>query len=497
MASSVCLRCLARPLPTGLPSRVLVAPLTASNGFSTTASKSAKPAKSIPKKKAVNPTRASRGGTGTFAFTRKGRQAGGGGSNRRDLAALKAQRKRIVLSNINALEVPELKELTIENTTTVGEVLTLSNGSIDALRAAEAFKHNQGWSLFRRPSTLITQQTRDVASVVQTISRDKSTRREIISGEKASGKSVLALQAMTFAFQQGWVVIHIPEAQDLALSHTTYSPVRSGSETLYTQPEYLSALLSRISKSSPNLSTLTISKSHSLPIPVQPNTSLSRLCDLGASDPAIAPPIFTALLSELLSPSSSDHPRPPLLFTLDGLPHITRLTAYLNPSSKRIHGFDLTLIRSFIDLLSGKTGLPNGGLILGIDSASNRPSVPALDYMIEERLQKQAEPAQLESPTTTNASETSVSEPQVQHKRPFTDPYADPDSRTTDALKDVYVRQMQGLSKQETKGVMEYYARSGILRGKVDERSVAEAWTLGGGGIVGEVEEALVKLRVL
>ncbi|KAF4553937.1 putative mitochondrial ribosomal death-associated protein 3 [Elsinoe fawcettii] len=473
MATNICLRCLARPTSFG------AIPVN-KHAFSTTSRLAAKPAKSIPKKKSVNAAKGARKGSGAFSFKgRGGRQVASGGS-RKDPAALKAMRKRIVLSNTNALEVEGLRELKAENATQVGEILTLNNESIDALRAAEAFKHNQGWNLFRRPSTLVTQQTRELASIVSTIAGDKSSRREIIAGERGSGKSVLALQAKTFAFQKGWVVIHIPEAQDLSISHTSYAPLRTGDSTLYTQPEYLSSLLARISKSSPVLANLSLSQKHTLPMPIQPNISLARLCDLGASDESIAHPIFTALLTELLTPSTKAHPRPPLLFSLDGFPHIARKTDYLDAASQPIHGFDLTLVRTFIDLLSGVTKLPNGGLVLAVDSGNNRPSSAALDFTIASALERQAKV----SGTTAL-------------KTPFLNPYVPFDKRVTDALKDVHVRHLAGLSKEETKGVMEYYARSGIMRGKVDERAVSEAWTLGGGGTVGEIEAGVARLRVL
>ncbi|KAG8623213.1 hypothetical protein KVT40_008189 [Elsinoe batatas] len=475
MATHVCLRCLTRPSPALRPSYSI------RNAFSTSTARAAKPAKTMPKKKSVNAAKGARkGGAGAFSFKGRGQRQVASSANRKDPAALKAMRKRIVLSNTNALEVEGLRELTADNATQIGEILTLNNDSIDALRAAEAFKHNQGWNMFRRPSTLVTQHAHELASIVNTITTDKSSRKEFITGERGSGKSVLALQAKAYAFQKGWAVIHIPEGQDLSISHTTYAPLRSGSATLYTQPEYLSSLLARISKSSPILANLSLSQKHNLPIPVQSNISLARLCDLGASDPSISPPIFETLLTELLTPSSEAHPRPPLLFSLDSFPHVARKSSYLDPTNQPIHGFDLTLVRTFIDLLRGTTPLPNGGLILAVDSGNNRPSSPALDFSIASALQRQAQIGR-----TTG------------FKTPFLNPYVPFDARVTEALKDVYVRNLEGLSKEETKGMMEYYARSGILRGAVDERAVSEAWTLGGSGTVGEIEGAMTRLRVL
>ena len=57
------------------------------------------------------------------------------------------------------------------------------------------------------------------------------------------------------------------------------------------------------------------------------------------------------------------------------------------------------------------------------------------------------------------------------------------------------MRKVQGLSKVEARGVMEYYARSGMMRAAVTERLVSEKWSLAGNGIVGELEKAAVMTR--
>ena len=58
------------------------------------------------------------------------------------------------------------------------------------------------------------------------------------------------------------------------------------------------------------------------------------------------------------------------------------------------------------------------------------------------------------------------------------------------------VHRLSGLSKEEARGLMEYWARSGILRQSVDEGLVGEKWSLSGGGIIGELERGCVRMRV-
>jgi small subunit ribosomal protein S29 len=69
------------------------------------------------------------------------------------------------------------------------------------------------------------------------------------------------------------------------------------------------------------------------------------------------------------------------------------------------------------------------------------------------------------------------------------------DQRVEAAMKDVSVINLKGLSKDEARGVMEYYARSGLFRESVTDSMVSEKWTLAGSGIIGELEKASVGAR--
>lgn len=130
----------------------------------------------------------------------------------------KALRKRIVLSNTNAFEVPGIQDWSAENfahESSVGSIVGIPGTAVDSLRAIEAFKATQGWSFFARPTTLVRAETLELARHIKYT--NKETMRRLILGEKGSGKSVLALQAQTMAFMKGWVVVHIPEGKNCSL----------------------------------------------------------------------------------------------------------------------------------------------------------------------------------------------------------------------------------------------------------------------------------------
>lgn len=150
-----------------------------------------------------------------------------------------------------------------------------------------------------------------------------------------------------------------------------------------------------------------------------------------------------------------------------------RNSEYLSADVQPIHSFDLTLIRHFVDLLSGTTSLPNGGLILAATSASNSPANPALDFSIQVAEARAAK-----------------------SDKPLWNPYRNVDLRAMDALKDVDVLKVGGLSKEEARSIMEYYAESGMLRARVDDGFVSEKWSLAGMGNIGELERTSVRMRI-
>lgn len=137
----------------------------------------------------------------------------------------KALRKRIVLSNPNALEVEGMQELngeTMVDSRLRGQVLALPVPMIDQLRAVQAFKTSQGWSIFRRPGTVLRRETLEMGRLFDNISGEAAGSRtvvkKIITGQRKTGKSVHLLQAMAMGFTKEWVVITVPEGELIHLS---------------------------------------------------------------------------------------------------------------------------------------------------------------------------------------------------------------------------------------------------------------------------------------
>lgn len=163
--------------------------------------------------------------------------------------------------------------------------------------------------------------------------------------------------------------------------------------------------------------------------------------------------------------------RPPLVMCMDGLAHAMRDSHYISAQYKPIHAHDLAIIRFFLDHLSGTSPLPNGGVVLAATSASNNPVIPSLNLALS----------------------------QLEGKEPVQrDPFAKYDERVLDVFNKggVEVQRIEGVTKEDARGLMEYWARSGVCRQKVDEGFVGEKWSLSGGGCVGELERAVVRMRI-
>lgn len=400
----------------------------------------------------------------------------------------KAARKRIVLSNTNALEVAGMVDMTPEallDVEQVGKVLGLPGPVVDQLRAVEAFRTTQGWGLFRRPGMLIREESIKIAQIMRDAKATGETAVYVIDGARSTGKSLMVLQALAAAFIDKWIVVSIPEgkqlsayqltaftnighvAQELTNANTDYSLIPD--TKLYSQNAYAAKWLGEIIKANDAiLSKLTISQKHELPIPIKDNITVSQLAELGAKEVEIAWPIFQAVWTEVTAKG-----RPPVLMTVDGLQHIMDHSDYRNPEFELIHAHDLAAVKLFVDYLSGSRKLTNGGAVFAATSQSNTKHSYAIDMAIQKKSDRMYR--KLLTPI---------------------DPYKKMDVRAWDTLQNARLLKLKGLSKEEARGLMEYWAASGVLRQRVDEKTVTEKWAVAGNGVVGEIQRNALWMRI-
>jgi small subunit ribosomal protein S29 len=265
-------------------------------------------------------------------------------------------------------------------------------------------------------------------------------------------------------------------AQELTTASTEYAPIPGTDPVQYMQPNYVLKLIQNFRKANEAVlsKTYTATAHPELPQNITVNTPLLNLCQT-AKEPEGAWVVFRALWNELMA---KNVPRPPILFTLDGLAHIMKMSDYRSPSFELIHSHDLAFVRHFTELLAGNTSFPGGGAVIAATSRSNAPRVPSMELVLAQREAEQAPRGAAEVPQPD----------------PFFRGY---DKRVESVLRSVDVVRVNGASKPEARSLMEYWAASGLLRDTVDEKLVTEKWALGGNGVLGEMERAaLMTMRI-
>lgn len=161
-------------------------------------------------------------------------------------------------------------------------------------------------------------------------------------------------------------------------------------------------------------------------------------------------------------------------------------SAYKSSAFKPVHAHELAIVDWFMGYLSGASPLPNGGMVLAATSQSNAPNVPTLNVALAELEAEEGRPS-----VSPQGGPDTIPTP---YRPAVRNPFTRYDERVLSVLKwspqGPRIERITGMSKEEVRGLLEYYARSGLLRQKVSEELVAEKWSMSGGGVVGELERA-------
>ena len=162
--------------------------------------------------------------------------------------------------------------------------------------------------------------------------------------------------------------------------------------------------------------------------------------------------------------------RRPVLFCIDNLGFAMGMSGYRDAEFNPIHAHQLELLRWYMQHLSGAVKLPNGGMVLAATSgAGDTPKLETLEVCLR-RIE--------EGDRFRGMSE-----------------YARYDERVLKVFErqGMQVQRLEGLSREEARGVMEYWAKSGMFPTKIDEERVGKEWVLSGGGNIGELERGCMR----
>ena len=245
---------------------------------------------------------------------------------------------------------------------------------------------------------------------------------------------------------------------------------------MYIQPHLTQLLLTRAAYSNDSvLANLSLKNPLPPSIRLRKSATLKDLAVLGADDHTIAYPVWQAFWRELNASG-----RPPILLAVDGADHWMGPTKYRGPDYEVLHAHQFALIKQFTELLFSRTPLANGGMVLFSTSGSNTPSYPTFNLLMNQLRARQAGVA--------------LTAPEF----PMPKPFSRPDTRVLDLFagsEDVRLLDVQGLSTAEVKGLLEYFAHSGLVQDHITESKVAEYRALSGGGLVGELARLGRRLR--
>jgi len=283
----------------------------------------------------------------------------------------------------------------------------------------------------------------------------------------------------------------IGTGQEYVINQSAYTPAATkegdqSKDQMYNQPQLAADLLSRLAYSNADVLTkLKPVHKHGDRIDPRKSKNLKDLALIGAEDRIMAPRVWDAMWKELTVPvEGAKEKRPPVLVAIDGVNFWMGETRYRSSDYKVIHAHQFTLVKQFLDLLfsRGQNSLGNGGMVMAVTTKSNHPITPAFELLVRQ----------------TRARQDGVE--MTDSSFPLGDPYAKmPDSRVAELFHpdtQTAVTELKGLSRPESKGLLEYFAKSGIFREAVTDSEVAEKWSLSGGGIVGEMCKLGARTRV-
>lgn len=278
---------------------------------------------------------------------------------------------------------------------------------------------------------------------------------------------------------------HPYTAQELTTACTDYAPIPDTNPQQWMQSVYALKLMQSIrSANRAVLDRVYTTRSYEdFTNPVAEGATLNALIE-SAREPDQAWGVFAALMHELMVQDEAS-PRPRVLFALDGLASIMRVSDYRSTTFEPVHSHDLAIVRMFVDLLAGRTAFPSGGAVVAATCRSNAARNPSMELAIARQAARQL-----------GGGAAAAGEVGLPPRDPYGKGY---DARTDEAMEatGIEVLDVKGISKKEARSLMEYWAASGMLRAAVDEKEVSEKWITGGNGIIGQMEKAgLLSLRL-
>ncbi|KAK4334038.1 hypothetical protein RTBOTA2_002769 [Rhodotorula toruloides] len=240
-----------------------------------------------------------------------------------------------------------------------------------------------------RPAAVVRDATVQIAQALDEASKASSREMRYLLGESCSdwapgpegvGKSILLLQAASYAQSKGWVVLYIPEATRLVDSSAPYS--YSSNLALFEQPTLALDLLNRWSSGNAEaFKSLKTSKEWAFgDVKVPQGKPLADLARVAGRDEKIPTLVLEAVMEEL-----SAQQQKPVLLAADECEGLFVRTKYVDPSYRKLEPYHLVIPRMLLDYMAGLRKFASGAVVFAYSSAG-LALAPALQDFVKPRV---------------------------------------------------------------------------------------------------------------
>ncbi|KAH9815359.1 mitochondrial ribosomal death-associated protein 3-domain-containing protein [Melampsora americana] len=191
-----------------------------------------------------------------------------------------------------------------------------------------------------------------------------------LTGKPGSGKSTVMLQAVSYAVQQNWIVLYIPDVKSLVNGQYAYEYCPK--DQIYHQNSLSVSILNMLSSS--NLGGINLDQEYQLfgmkdeksieaSEPLTTGLPITNLIQMGINQPHFAPMILE-IVFDLLSHQTLR----PVLFALDGVQNLFRPTCYKDGNFQEIDSFVLNVPRALVRFARGSRKFKKGLTLISASS---------------------------------------------------------------------------------------------------------------------------------
>ncbi|BGP31648.1 hypothetical protein JCM10296v2_003422 [Rhodotorula toruloides] len=232
-----------------------------------------------------------------------------------------------------------------------------------------------------RPAAVVRDATVQIAQALDEASKASSREmRYLLAGPQGVGKSILLLQAASYAQSKGWVVLYIPEATRLVDSSAPYS--YSPNLALFEQPTLALDLLDRWNSGNAEaFKSLKTSKAWAFgDVKVAQGKPLADLAKAAGRDEKIPTLVLEAVMEELSAQQEKS-----VLLAADECEGLFVRTKYVDPSYRKLEPYHLVIPRMLLDYMAGLRQFASGAVVFAHSSAG-LALAPALQDFVKPRV---------------------------------------------------------------------------------------------------------------